>query len=202
MAKDAHLAAFGDFSFLPHLLKAFGADNDTRALFTAMKLDRAQWALTLKIDEDGGALRCHLTGAQPLLATAAALTFPAFARAGGKARETKSLSNLRQLALSAVMYAQEHDERLPAIKTTADITKLLSIPSVVLVSPCTNEPYAFNYYFSGRSLGSIPEPQIRIIFYEKNPGPDGMRCVAFLDGHVELVQSFAWEDVKRRSKLR
>ncbi|MCS6775203.1 MAG: prepilin-type N-terminal cleavage/methylation domain-containing protein [Chloroherpetonaceae bacterium] len=43
----------------------------------------------------------------------AAILFPVFAQARGKARQTTSLSDLKQLGLAFGMYAQDYDEVLP-----------------------------------------------------------------------------------------
>ncbi len=48
-----------------------------------------------------------------IIAILAAILFPVFARAREKARQTSCLSNVKQLALGVLMYAQDYDERLP-----------------------------------------------------------------------------------------
>jgi len=48
-----------------------------------------------------------------IIAILAALIFPAFARARGKAREAQCASNLRQLGLAIEMYASDYDELFP-----------------------------------------------------------------------------------------
>jgi len=48
-----------------------------------------------------------------IIAILAAILFPVFARAREKARQTSCLSNLKQLGLGALMYAQDYDELLP-----------------------------------------------------------------------------------------
>lgn len=45
-----------------------------------------------------------------IIAILAAILFPVFARAREKARQTSCLSNMKQIALSADMYAQDYDE--------------------------------------------------------------------------------------------
>ncbi|MBU0609370.1 MAG: DUF1559 domain-containing protein [Armatimonadetes bacterium] len=47
-----------------------------------------------------------------IIAILAAILFPVFAKAREKARQTSCLSNLKQLGLSAQMYAQDYDELL------------------------------------------------------------------------------------------
>ena len=48
-----------------------------------------------------------------IIAILAAILFPVFARAREKARQTSCLSNVKQIALGVMMYAQDYDERLP-----------------------------------------------------------------------------------------
>jgi len=48
-----------------------------------------------------------------IIAILAAILFPVFARAREKARQTSCLSNVKQLDLAAMMYAQDYDELLP-----------------------------------------------------------------------------------------
>jgi prepilin-type N-terminal cleavage/methylation domain-containing protein len=48
-----------------------------------------------------------------IIAVLAAILFPVFAQAREKARQTYCLSNVKQLALGVLMYAQDNDEMLP-----------------------------------------------------------------------------------------
>jgi prepilin-type N-terminal cleavage/methylation domain-containing protein/prepilin-type processing-associated H-X9-DG protein len=47
-----------------------------------------------------------------IIAILAAILFPVFARAREKARQTSCLSNVKQITLGILMYAQDYDERL------------------------------------------------------------------------------------------
>ena len=47
-----------------------------------------------------------------IIAILAAILFPVFARAREKARQTSCLSNVKQIALGLLMYAQDYDERM------------------------------------------------------------------------------------------
>lgn len=49
-----------------------------------------------------------------IIALLAAILFPVFARARENARRTACLSNLKQIGLGLIQYAQDNDERLPA----------------------------------------------------------------------------------------
>lgn len=57
-----------------------------------------------------------------IISVLAAILFPVFARARGNARRASCQSNLKQLGLAAIMYAQDHDERYPfqAIGSTSE----------------------------------------------------------------------------------
>src|SRR5687768_16450262 len=47
-----------------------------------------------------------------IIAILAAILFPVFAQARGKARQTSSLSNTKQIGLAFQMYAQDYDENV------------------------------------------------------------------------------------------
>jgi len=49
-----------------------------------------------------------------IIAILAAILFPVFARARESARKTSCLSNMKQIGLGFMMYAQDYDESLPA----------------------------------------------------------------------------------------
>ena len=61
-----------------------------------------------------------------IIAILAAILFPVFARAREQARRSACLSNLKQLALAAMMYGQDYDELLPLAATQGN-----SMPNVV-----------------------------------------------------------------------
>ncbi|MEN6643068.1 MAG: DUF1559 domain-containing protein [Armatimonadia bacterium] len=50
-----------------------------------------------------------------IIAILAAILFPVFAKAREKARQSSCLSNVKQLALAALSYAQDYDEMFPGI---------------------------------------------------------------------------------------
>ena len=54
-----------------------------------------------------------------IIAILAAILFPVFARAREAARKATCISNLKQIALAAIMYAQDYDEVLPAANCSA-----------------------------------------------------------------------------------
>ena len=53
-----------------------------------------------------------------IIAILAAILFPVFARARAKARATSCLSNLKQIGLANLMYAQDYDQRVGSWRIT------------------------------------------------------------------------------------
>lgn len=49
-----------------------------------------------------------------IIAILAAILFPVFAKAREKARQTSCLSNVRQIAMATLMYAEDYDECVPS----------------------------------------------------------------------------------------
>jgi len=70
-----------------------------------------------------------------IIAILAAILFPVFAKAREKARQSSCLSNMKQLALATLQYAQDYDERLPMRWQASDPN--FTIPSMI-------EPYIKN----------------------------------------------------------
>ncbi len=83
-----------------------------------------------------------------IIAILAAILFPVFARAREKARQSSCLSNVKQLTLGVLMYAQDNDEQLPygqggpAPNVWWNLFYHLAYPSSTLRSPL--EPYVHN----------------------------------------------------------
>jgi len=200
-AQDAHLALVGNFQFLPDMLETMGLDatmltmlSDAMGAFNVM----GPWANTIKIADDGGAVRCRMSDSLPAFAMAASVLYPMFAQAREQARIASTLADLQQL-VNYLFYlsVEEFDERFPALETAANIQQLFDLlPESSLFSPRTGEPYEPNPTLAGKGIGEFANPHEIIAFYEKTPGADGSRCVAFLDGHVRLVSADEWEEVK------
>jgi len=113
-----------------------------------------------------------------IIAILAAILFPVFAKAREKARQTSCASNLKQIALGALMYAQDYDEFLciaqplagppvlffdsvlqPYVKNT-QIFKCPSKTSPTLAYGMAVHEAGGYYYgsYEARSLGAIANP--------------------------------------------
>ncbi|MES2465493.1 MAG: DUF1559 domain-containing protein, partial [Armatimonadota bacterium] len=61
-----------------------------------------------------------------IIAILAAILFPVFAQAREKARQTSCLSNMKQLGLAMVQYAQDYDEALVPFQVTTSTSTLFN----------------------------------------------------------------------------
>lgn len=149
-----------------------------------------------------------------IIAILAAILFPVFAKAREKARQTKCLSNQRQIALAVMMSCQDNGEILPTVSST--LWSSISVPSGIEQCPdvsSTTSPIGYGYwnYLSGLKLGNViisaPDqcpmisdaislasaPVANVIYTDSTYGPSSgyvaMRhnngaISAFVDGHV------------------
>jgi hypothetical protein len=121
------------------------------------------------------------------------------ARARLKARQTQSMNNLKQLTLAVMLYAQDHEEDLPEAGVVWNVIK---VDAGVLVQPGTGKQYVYNAWLSGKKLGEVGGDATRmVVSYEAEAWPDGKRCAAFLDGHVELMGEDQWTQAKTASHI-
>jgi prepilin-type N-terminal cleavage/methylation domain-containing protein len=129
----------------------------------------------------------------------AGLLFPALAKAKGKANQTKCLSNIRQLGLAAVMYADDHDGQIPPRRVAPNtwVTRLQPYYKDVGILKCPSDNFiehrsyiinGFNDWFEknlsaaeykafqkwaypgGMKMAAIPSPSETILFGEKRKG--------------------------------
>ena len=121
----------------------------------------------------------------------------------GKGKDV-SVDRLKQVALAAIMYAQDYDEKLPPMKS-AEAAKEALKPYVrseeIFVDPTSKKPFKANAALSGKQLSQIEQPGETILFYEAQPGADGTRAAAFVDGHVARLSAEDWERLKKLSKI-
>ncbi len=145
-----------------------------------------------------------------MLAAVASVSFTAFSVSVGerlevKSARIKSLSNLKQVGLALVMYAQDYDERLPPLPNAAVAKKLL-YPylknEAVFREPKTGRPYEVNQALSGARVARFARNAARVaVFYETLPDENGLRGVAFLDGHARLIHEDDWRETRSFSKI-
>ncbi len=143
-----------------------------------------------------------------LRASWALLPEPLRAVAEGPAREKATtetcLSNLKQLALAALMFAADHDNQLPSADKWTDEVIPYVKNEAILKCPAAPElecAYALNRALAGKNHLAIPRLAEEIIFFESNlgkrnatgtvqdladpPRHQGGNNYAFADGHCK-----------------
>ena len=112
-------------------------------------------------------------------------------------------NNLQQLALAVQMYISDYDALPPLgdAETAAQALMEYVSDDTVFTDPSTGDAYAVNSSLSGKSLSEIDDPAQAVVFYQAEPGNDGKRGVAFLDGHVQRVSDSQWEELRASSGI-
>jgi prepilin-type processing-associated H-X9-DG protein len=130
---------------------------------------------------------------------------PMLQQAREKAQAAACLSNMKQLGLAAMMYAQDWDETLPSEEWPQQLqpylknTQVLKCPS----APEREVAFALNQAVAGAKLADVKRPGEVVLFFETGGpedipfgGPDfvpteprhgGQVTVGFVDGHAQLV---------------
>ena len=134
-----------------------------------------------------------------IIAILAAILFPVFAKAREKARQASCTSNVKQLMLAFLMYAQDYDEKFPTqyncwgtwvflIQPYIKNTQLYMCPSRSTAATCTcggpvpgfswiDNAYCINPFMYNIKLAKIDQPsEINVI----------------ADGHRDYVHFAAW----------
>jgi prepilin-type processing-associated H-X9-DG protein len=138
----------------------------------------------------------------------AAILFPVFAQAREKARQTACMSNLKQLALAQLVYANDYRDQLPIASQWGDLIRPYVKPDEYR---CPSIPkgqgfgYAMNVRLSRQKVSRLGTPgQLPLLYDSSNlawnahdpvtslPNPPRhmrrVNNVAFADGHVKAVR--------------
>jgi prepilin-type processing-associated H-X9-DG protein len=141
-----------------------------------------------------------------VLLVIAAILYPVFARGRNGHPRNQALSNLKQLALGALFYSTDHDERLPMAETWMDVlvpyTKNIEFhdPSIKDRKP-DEHGFAFFEPLSGVDTRTVLDPdKVPLMFQSVLMGRNAhsdlstlpavprerdRNHVAFVDGHVK-----------------
>jgi len=122
----------------------------------------------------------------------------AFITARQQAARFATVSSLKQLGLAIQMYAQDHDQRLPPLRTVQESRSVLMEyvkSAAVFAHPISHQPYRPNSALNGKSLGELNDLSNSVLFYEATPADDGTRAVLFADGSVKRLSDALWRRV-------
>lgn len=128
-----------------------------------------------------------------------------------------SQSNLKQIALATLQYVQDYDEMLPPMRAAKNAEQMIIVngkytpvqvmlfpyarTTDIFLQPSTGRPYLPNWRISRKNLSDLNNTAQIILFYEDAPDVEGMRNVAFLDGHVQAVDEEKWKRIAQANKL-
>lgn len=137
--------------------------------------------------------------------------------AGTQETRLLSQLNLKQIALAMSMYTQDYDNRFPpmiAARRAGEIRDPApnAIPRLqpsgitisnndpvqnrlapyaespqIFLQPVTKRPYLPNYKISRHFVEDVKDKTSTFLFYEEAPDADGMRNIAYVDGHVKAI---------------
>ncbi|MFH1631676.1 MAG: DUF1559 domain-containing protein [bacterium] len=91
-----------------------------------------------------------------IIAILAAILFPVFAKAREKARQTSCLSNLKQIGLGAMMYAQDYDETMPITQGY--------IPAATLIANQVEWIFTIQPYIKNKQIYVCPSRTTNAIY--------------------------------------
>lgn len=132
-----------------------------------------------------------------IIAILAAILFPVFSKVREQARMTTCLANERQLAIAVLMFAQDHEESLPAGDWQGAIVPYLGADRKLFqcLSTRATPSYGITEQLAGAALGDVRSPVKTVLIGETNatwfscwhplryPHLNGFNW-AFVDGHV------------------
>ncbi|MGC9319746.1 MAG: DUF1559 domain-containing protein [Armatimonadota bacterium] len=139
-----------------------------------------------------------------IIAILAAILFPVFARAREKARQASCTSNVKQITLGILMYAEDYDERMPLQRYSADGIYWYNNDHAYLQTKYGNyQPLVFPYvkneqvFMCPSSTRSDPAGQFAYD-YAMNCAVDDGRKLADIDAPAERISvgdsTYEWID--------
>ncbi len=118
--------------------------------------------------------------------------------------QTDTLTNLKSVNTSLLMYAQDYDETFPITPNKETVQRLLlpyNSNTTTYSDPNTGIPFEWNSYLSGKTLASIETPSTTVSFYVAIPVVPDSRPVATLGRNPRLVTDVEWTQLKTSSHI-
>jgi hypothetical protein len=157
-------------------------------------LDVLAKAFTPAVEADR--LTFHLDTDASLKLTA--IVLPAMAKSREQAQRMRSLSNLKQLVLAGIMYANEHKNEFPPDLQT--LIKSSDLTPEMLRNP-RSAPGEIGYIYLRPVHGSASGAE-QVVAYESWAQPPSSIAVGFADGHAQIMDYVSFEKALADSKAR
>ena len=100
------------------------------------------------------------------------------------------IGHARTLSTAIMTYVSKHGGKLPADLETLNKDGILKDPVKTLTSPFDPKKDGCGYELlaPGKALSSVIDPARTPMLRARFAGPDNLRTVAFMDGHVERIK--------------
>ena len=110
---------------------------------------------------------------------------------GASHRQTASLSNIKQIALAALIYASDYDDHFPPRMDDPRFVEMVLGPYMRNPGLWRSTNPAGGIYLGNPEMSIVPATELvfptdAVLFYEQNKWSDGRRAVAFGDGSARL----------------
>ena len=114
------------------------------------------------------------------------------------------IPSAKALALSLIMYENDHDDRLPPISDTEEVLNLLAPynhGAGLYIGEAPPEPFegfSFNPFLKGADAARIVNPDLVPLAFDSDL--NGLRAVGFVDGHAKMIPDSDWPAVQRNMR--
>jgi prepilin-type processing-associated H-X9-DG protein len=132
----------------------------------------------------------------------AAIVIPTFTTAHDYGRAAGCMNNLKRLHVALLVYAEEHDGKLPDAANWCDAIQKQVPERLTFRCATSGGQYRFNRNLSGIALSRVAHAESTVLLFESNGGWNASGAAAdlpakpthrggcnvlFVDGHVERV---------------
>lgn len=141
-------------------------------------------------------------------ALALAMIAPVFAQRDQSlaAKKTVTLTNLKQLAIGALLYAGDYDNRLPNPPDTDTVFNVLfpylKNRGVFNSENPLSSKISWNLSIGGLLVNSLKDTAQVPMFFEPIAWADGSRGVAFVDAHCKFLKPDQWKSAQPKLNLK
>lgn len=130
---------------------------------------------------------------------------------GGASLKAQTMSNMKQLVMATLVYASDHDDRLPPDMRDAQV----ALASVIKVAKSDEKPnpnvassvypirrvFGANKSLSGVSLDKIDNPDATLLYYQEGARQDGYLTVGLVEGLVKNLPKTAVTSALRQGGI-